>query len=94
MALQIIWTDDAKEDFRQTISYLLDAFGYEVAETYTDKLYNTLETLAQMPFIGKKHAQLSAVRQQVVRPYTVICYTVVSELLIVINLKDSRQSGR
>ncbi|TAE23115.1 MAG: type II toxin-antitoxin system RelE/ParE family toxin [Cytophagales bacterium] len=94
MALQIIWTEEAKEDFRHTIDYLLDAFGDVVAETYTDKLYNTVETLAQMPFIGKRHAQISAIRQQVVRPYTVVCYTVVADYLVVVNLNDSRQGSR
>ncbi|KAB7733227.1 type II toxin-antitoxin system RelE/ParE family toxin [Rudanella paleaurantiibacter] len=94
MALQIIWTDEAKEEFRQTVAYLLDAFGDEVTEKHTDKLYHTLETLSQMPFIGKRHAEVPAIRQQVVRPYTVVCYTVVEEFLVVVNLKDSRKGGR
>ncbi len=94
MALEIIWTDEAKEDYRDTVSYLLDAFDNDVAEIYTDKLFNALETLAQMPYIGRQHSELKAIRQHLVWPYTVVCHAVLPTFLLIINLNDSRRSGR
>jgi plasmid stabilization system protein ParE len=91
MALEIVWSLEAKEDYRATVNYLLDHYSDEVAERYTDKLFDALETLAQMPHIGRKHSELSAIRQQIVRPYTVVFYMVLPTQLIVVNLRDSRQ---
>gem|GEM_PF-4084880 len=44
-----------------------------------------------MPYIGRKHTELSAVRQQIIRPYTVLFYMVLPTQLVVINLRDARQ---
>lgn len=74
MALEIVWSAEAKEDYRTTVDYLLDNFSDEIAERYTDKLFDALETLSQMPYIGRQHSDLSAIRQQVVRPYTILYY--------------------
>ena len=53
MAREIIWTPEAQEDFRDIVAYLMDQFGDDVAETYTDKLFDTIETLSKMPYIGR-----------------------------------------
>jgi len=91
MALEIIWSSEAKEDYRTAVDYLLDHFDDEVAERYTTNLFDALETLSQMPYIGRKHTELSAVRQQIIRPYTVLFYMVLPTQLVVINLRDARQ---
>ncbi len=93
MARQIIWTPEAQEDYRDIVSYLLDRYDDEIAAKYTDKLFDTLETLLKMPYIGRVHPEFSAVRQQLVRPYTKISYVVLPDFLVVVNLKDSRSGN-
>lgn len=90
MAREVIWTPEAQEDYRNTVSYLLYQFGDEVAEKYTERLFDTIETLLKMPYIGRVHGEFSALRQQLVRPYTKISYVVLPDLVVIINLKDSR----
>ncbi len=90
MAREVIWTPEAQEDYRDTVSYLMDEFSDEVAAKYTEKLFNTIETLLKMPYIGRVHGEFSAMRQQLVRPYTKISYVVLPDLLVIVNLKDSR----
>ncbi len=91
MAREVIWTPEAQEDYRDIISYLIDQFGDKVAEGYTQKLFETIETLLKMPYIGRAHAEFSAVRQQLVRPYTKITYLVLPEWLVIVNLTDARR---
>lgn len=90
MAREVIWTPEAQEDYRDTVSYLIDIFGNEVATKYTQKLSDAIETLLKMPSIGRTHSEFNAIRQQLVRPYTKISYVVLPELLVIVNLKDSR----
>jgi plasmid stabilization system protein ParE len=93
VAREVVWTPEAQEDYRTIVSYLIDQFGHDVAETYTDKLFDVIETLRKMPYIGRAHVEFSALRQQLVRPYTKISYVVVPDLLIIVNLKDSRSGN-
>lgn len=93
MAREVVWTPEAQEDYRDTIAYLIDQFGKEVATKYTQKLFDAIETLLKMPHIGRVHAEFSAMRQQLVRPYTKISYVVLPDMLVIVNLKDSR-SGK
>ncbi|MBC3787636.1 type II toxin-antitoxin system RelE/ParE family toxin [Spirosoma utsteinense] len=90
MAREIAWTSQAQEDYRAVVSYLLDTFGDEVAEKYTDRLFNVLNSIAAMPQMGRQHPQLSAIRQVIMKPYTVICYLVLPDQLKIVNLLDSR----
>ena len=90
MAREVIWTPEAQEDYRDTVSYLMDQFGDEVATKYTQKLFDAIETLLKMPYIGRVNEEYSGMRQQLVRPYTKISYVVLPHLLVIVNLKDSR----
>lgn len=90
MAREIIWTAQAQEDYRQVVSYLLDAFGDEIAEKYTDRLANVLNSIVAMPQMGRQHPQLSAVHQVIMKPHTVVCYLILPDQITVVNLLDSR----
>ena len=59
MARGIVWTAQAQEDYRQVVNYLLDAFGDEVAEKYTDRLSNVLNSIVAMPQMGRQHGYSS-----------------------------------
>lgn len=92
MAREVIWTPEAQEDYRDAVSYLMDQFGDEVAANYTQKLFDTVETLLKMPHIGRANEEFSGMRQLLVRPYTKISYVVLPDLLVIVNLKDSRKA--
>ncbi|WP_157618515.1 type II toxin-antitoxin system RelE/ParE family toxin [Spirosoma spitsbergense] len=51
MAREIVWTSQAQEDYRDVVSYLLDTFGYDVSEKYTERLFMVLNSIATMPQI-------------------------------------------
>ncbi len=91
MAREIVWTSQAQEDYRDVVSYLLDTFGYDVSEKYTERLFMVLTSIANMPQMGRQHPQFSAIHQVIMKPYTVVCYLIMPENITVVNLLDSRR---
>ena len=91
MAHQVVWTDDAKANYRAITEYLLDAFSFEVADRFTDLIADKLRILEQMPFIGRRLDSLTSVRKLPLQPYNVIYYTIVGEQVIILNILDSRR---
>ncbi len=48
MAYQIVWHDNAKEDLRDILNYLLDNWSDEVAEKFNDMLFSKLQNLEKI----------------------------------------------
>jgi plasmid stabilization system protein ParE len=91
MDYTITWTDDARENYRLIALYLLDTFGFTVADKFTDTINAKLRILEKMPFIGRQLDTLTAVRRLPLQPYNVIYYAVVVQQVIILNILDSRQ---
>lgn len=92
MDRQIVWTPQAQEEYSDIISYLLDTFDDAVAEKFTNRLSSVLSSLQTMPYMGKEHPVMRAIRQVVMRPYTIVCYTILPNQLVIVNRLDSRRS--
>lgn len=94
MAYTLIWSDDAQENIRQIIAYLLEYWGDAVAERFSDRLVSAGGQLEQLPYSGMRHRQLSAVRELRILPYYTVFYTVVESKkeLFVLNVQDQRMN--
>lgn len=92
MDYTIVWSDAAKENYRHIALYLLDAFGFGIADRFTDTINNKLRILETMPFIGRQLDTLTAVRKLPLQPYNMIYYAVVERQVIILNILDSRTS--
>jgi len=93
MAQKVIWTSEAEENYRSMQDYLLEAWSDEIAERFADEVLGKVDTLETMPFAGKQTGYLSAVRQILAKPYCMIYYTVVQDLVIILNLRDTRKDS-
>ncbi|SFD16000.1 type II toxin-antitoxin system RelE/ParE family toxin [Spirosoma endophyticum] len=91
MDYTIAWSDEAKENYRLIALYLLDAFGFSVADKFTDTINSKLRILETMPFIGRRLDNLTAVRKLPLQPYNIIYYAVIERQVIVLNILDSRK---
>lgn len=52
MDYEIVWTHEAREDYRSIASYLLDHFTFEVADRFTETVANKVILLEKNPLIG------------------------------------------
>lgn len=93
MDYTVVWAEEAKENYRLIALYLLDAFGFSVADRFTDTVNDKLRILENMPFIGRKLDKLTAVRKLPLQPYNMIYYTVADRQVIILNILDSRQGS-
>jgi plasmid stabilization system protein ParE len=66
-------------------------WGDEAARRFVEQVEKKVATLASMPFIGKRHEVIRAVRSIPVEPYHLLYYTVRGQTLHVLNLIDNRR---
>ena len=92
MAKPVIWHPEAKEDFRETVAYLMDAWPADVAEKFAAQVDKAQELIEQHPGIGMKVGRLRAVRKVAVPPHHALYYTVLGEEIWILNLLDQRQN--
>jgi len=91
MAYEIKWTQVAKDNYHEIVSYIYDTLGEIIAERFTDELQFRLSKLEIFPFIGKQHSTLSAVRQLIVGKHHILFYAVVDYSVIVLNVLDCKR---
>ena len=94
MAYTLIWSDDAQENIRDVIRYLLYSWGDTVAEQFSERLVVAGRQIENMPKSGRRHRQLSAVREWRIQPYHTLFYTVVESQkeIFMLNVIDQRMS--
>lgn len=77
---------NAREDFRNIVSYLTDEWADAFAEEFATQLNKKLELIQQHPLMGVQNEQFSSVRQiSVTKKYT-LYYLALREEIIVVNL--------
>ena len=90
MALQIIWTVDAKDHVNEILDYWHQRNG---TKTYSQKLYqtvkNALKTLAKYPESGKL-TEKSLIRAKIIKDYYLF-YTFDKTHLFVVGFCDMRR---
>ena len=92
MAYQIVWHDNAKEDLRDILNYLLDNWSDEVAEKFNDALFGKLQSLERNPFIGIASRQVISLRKLLIVPQSYLYYTVIKDQIVVMNIVDTRKN--
>ncbi len=92
MVHEIIWSDEAQEDYTAIVNYLLDGWSFEVADAFTDELSKKIAMLEQHPYTGHPSNHLSSVRRILVTPYQYLYYSVIKNQIFILNLVDTRKS--
>ena len=92
MAYEIVWSKDARENYRDIIDVLLKRWSFEVAEEFSDKIIDRLELLEMNPYLGTSHPEISSLRKLLIPPNNYLYYTVVNQQVILLNIVDSRRN--
>lgn len=92
MAKKVVWQSNAKEDFREIVDYLLDAWPSDVAEKFTDQIDKAQDLIQLHPNIGMRVGRLRSVRKIAVPPYYSLYYTALGEEIWILNILDNRQN--
>ena len=91
MALQIIWTANALEDYRRVVDYLLTAWSLKLASDFITTLEERVETLSSFPNIGIASSKNPGIRSIVITKHNKLYYRNQSDKIEILNIFDTRQ---
>ena len=93
MLYQIIWTDDAIEDYHNNISYLLKDWSIKIAQNFIEETEEILDLIGKSPFIFPSTKYLS-VRKTVLRKQISIFYKVEENNIYLIRFWNNYQEPK
>ncbi len=94
MALQVKWTENALEDYRLVVDYLLKVWSVDIAARFINIIESRLETLSVFPKIGIASLKEDRVRSIVVTKHNKLYYRVSEDCIEVLNIFDTRQDPK
>lgn len=96
MEYTIAWTEDAKEDVRVILDYLLDNWEDGVTNRLADEIRKVADQLSAFPYLGIQHERYSSLRLIRVKPHYRLLYAVVEEKkeVLILNMLDTPASHK
>lgn len=92
MALEIRWTDNALEDYKSIIHYLVTNWSQTTARKFIDLAESRIQTLALFPAIGISSSKEPGVRSIVLTKKNKLYYRVNDSKLEILGIFDTRQN--
>jgi plasmid stabilization system protein ParE len=91
MALEIIWSPKALENFHDVIAYLEENWPEQVIKDFVKRPENILELIADHPQIFRQISEYSAIREAVVTKHNLLIYKVYQDQIVLLSMFDTRQ---
>lgn len=92
MALQIVWTTNALEDYHRIVDYLLMEWGIPVASDFITILEDRVDILSSFPNVGIASLKHSNIRAIVITKHNKLYYRVLTGKVEVLSIFDTRQN--
>ena len=78
----------------KTYEYLVNEWGFSVADAFYDKIFLKLSILQQQPFIGKVSKKQPAIRRLLLGKYNIIYYRIDGDTIVVTNLLNAKRNPK
>jgi plasmid stabilization system protein ParE len=91
MALKIRWTENALEDYKRVVIYLLETWPVEVAEKFISNLETRLDTLSIFPKIGISSIRQDSIRSITLTKHNKLYYRINDDVIEILHIFDTRQ---
>ena len=94
MAVTVIWSKQARDDFKEVVAYLRENWSDNLATTFAESSYQKIALLETMPEMGISSAKYANVRRILLSRHTVLYYQYEPEsiVLFLLGLFDTRQN--
>lgn len=92
MAVEIIWSRQAKEDFEAVLLYLRDNWSDDIADRFKETTYKKIELLESMPEMGIASILYPIVRRILLSHYNALYYQYApnSSVVFLLTIFDTR----
>ncbi len=91
MAYEVIWSEPAKENYRDRIADLMNAGRDEAADGFANLVFQKTALLERNPYLGIRSELITSLRRLLVDDRYALFYTVLRTEVIVLNLVDTRR---
>jgi plasmid stabilization system protein ParE len=91
MVWEIIWSKNAQEDLRQIVQYLTDFWSEQLALKFYNDTMRQIDTLAQMPFIGRASGKDPSVRSILLSRHNALYYSIQGNIVFLLDIVDTRE---
>ena len=91
MALQIIWSENALEDYQHIVEYLLKEWTINVASGFVETVEARVKNLSIFPFVGIASGKEPGVRSIVITKQNLLYYKISASRVEILNIFDTRQ---
>jgi len=93
MALQIIWTINALEDYEKVVDYLLQEWSLSTAEEFIQTVERRTESLTNFPNLGRASTKEPFIRSIILTKHNKLYYRVSGDAIEILNIFDTRQDS-
>jgi plasmid stabilization system protein ParE len=93
MALQIIWTINALEDYEKVVDYLLQEWSLSTAEEFIQTVERRTESLTNFPNLGRASIKEPFIRSIILTKHNKLYYRVSEDAIEILNIFDTRQDS-
>lgn len=94
MALRIIWSHRAENNFDKIIKYLEDEWGEQACQNFIRKTFSFLEILGDYPQLGKLDFPQKDIRTFALNKQTSIIYIVNYKHILILNIFNNYQDPK
>ena len=91
MALQIIWTINALEDYEKVVNYLLQEWSLKIVEAFVQTVDKRTEKLTSLPYLGRASANEPSIRSIILTKHNKLYYRISKDAIEILNVFDTRQ---
>lgn len=92
MAKKIVWTNNAKADLFQILSYLQNTWSLKIADNFSKIVERKVELLSQFPELGARSQKFRRRRKITLTSQSILIYTITGENLVLLSIFDTRQN--
>jgi addiction module RelE/StbE family toxin len=89
MAKEIIWTDSAKKNLKDIISYLKLSWPPNVLIEFSILLDLKIKLLSKHPYIGFKSKKYSRFRKTIITKRYLIIYSIKKDHIVILRIKHT-----
>lgn len=92
MAKKVVWTDNAKEDIFNILSYLQNKWSFRIADNFSRLIERKVELLSQFPELGARSQKFPKKRKITLTRRCILIYTIDGDNLVLLSFFDTRRN--
>jgi plasmid stabilization system protein ParE len=92
MALEIFWTEEAKDNLKSIIEYLETKWTEKEIRKFSKKLEEQLSLISLTPYIYKQSQRLYGTRECLITKHNSLFYISNNTIIYILSIWDNRQN--